>query len=474
MKLALRTDELHGRLKSLSPIHFVGVGGSGMLPLAEFTATFNCAVTGSDLRPTVNPSSFRFALEGSAQAARFLSEANSIVYSSAISSSHPAMQEARTAGKKILHRSELLALFTENFKTVAVTGTHGKSTTSAMVSHVLQTSGMTPSWIIGAPFANGQAAFCRGTSDLLVIEADESDGSFLKYTPFVSIINNIELDHLDFYKTFDRVEAAFSAFISRTSSAGGVVYPFEDETARRIAGQWAGKVSCFGKSELAAFQLLNSSSQGLWSVVEFLYAKRGIGFSLPMPGHHNILNALAAIAACSLVGVDPVKSGAALESFPGVARRLQRYTSPDGRMIFDDYAHNPGKINSCLLGLRGAFPERRLIAVFQPHRFTRISSLYDQFVMAFSVPNTFVVVLPVYAAGEPSQTGFEPEKIARDIADTAAVQTFAAQTLKEASDLVESIIDRNLDLVVTLGAGDVWRVAENLAHGSQPSLLAPT
>jgi UDP-N-acetylmuramate--alanine ligase len=135
-------------------------------------------------------------------------------------------------------------------------------------------------------------------------------------------------------------------------------------------------------------------------------------------------------------------------------------------MIFDDYAHNPGKINSCLLGLRGAFPERRLIAVFQPHRFTRIASLYEQFVRAFSVPNTYVVVLPVYAAGEASQTGFEPERVARDIASAGAAQTFAAQTLKEASDLVESIIDRNLDLVVTLGAGDVWRVAENLAHGS--------
>jgi len=439
-----------------------------MLPLAEFSATFNCTVTGSDLRPTTSASNFRFALDGSTDAARLLSEAKCIVYSSAISSNHPAMQEARTTGKKIMHRSDLLAIFTETFKTMAVAGTHGKSTTSAMVSHVLQTCGLSPSWIIGAPFANSQAAFCRGTSDFLVIEADESDGSFLKYSPFVSIINNIELDHLDFYKTFDRVEAAFRSFISRTSSAGGLVYPFEDEALRRIAGEWRGNVSCFGKSKLAAFQFLNSSSRGLMSKVEFLFAGRRFGFSLPMPGQHNILNALAAIAACNLVAVDPAESCKALESFPGVARRLQRYPSPDGRMIFDDYAHNPGKIKSCLLGLRDAFPERRLIAVFQPHRFTRISSLYDQFVRAFAVPNTCVVVLPVYAAGEAAQTGFEPERIARDIAGTAAVQTFAAQTLKEASDLVESIIDRNLDLVVTLGAGDIWRVAENLAHGSQP------
>ena len=456
--------DLAEQLSRLAPIHFVGVGGSGMAPLAELVATYGISCSGSDLNTPKANSYIRYYLQGSDDESRAIRSSTTVVYSSAIATNHPSMLLAAELKKNVFHRSDLLAIFSESFKTIAVSGTHGKTTTSAMICHILRTMNLEPSWVIGANFADGRPAFRRGHSDLLVIEADESDGTFLKYRPFISIVNNIEPDHMDFYITNDRLRQAFSNFLDKTSNDGCIVYCKDDPTTASVALTVPRRHVCFGTSEASDSRLLHSRSNGLLMVGEVRIGKEHLTFKLPMAGKHNAINAVGALSACGALGLDVSAAAAALTTFPGVARRLQVYPSKNGALIFDDYAHNPGKIRSCLSGLSAAFPSRRIIAVFQPHRFSRIASLYDSFVESFSFGNIRVVVLPVYAAGEPHRAGFEPTRLAEDIGRESGVKTFSANSLKEAADLVKSMMDPNLDLLVTIGAGDVWHVAKDISE----------
>ena len=456
--------DLVEELAALAPLHFVGVNGSGMRPLAEFVATFGCAVTGSDLTPAFGRSLVKFAAEGSPEDLDLIAKAGTIVFSSAIPEGHPTLREASLRAKVTLHRSLLLARITSAFKTIAVAGTHGKSTTSALVAHGLGGLGLDPSWIIGAPFADGRSSYHRGKGELLVIEADESDGSFLRYSPFIAVLNNIEPDHMDFYQTIERLEGAFGSYAANVCAEGTLVYWQDSPSVARAIAGFSGKRLSFGETVGSDLRLLETATSGLKTTATFLNHGSRRQFKLPLPGRHNVLNGLAAICVLLLLDQPAETSCLALESFPGIERRLQPYTSVSGALIFDDYAHNPGKIRSLLAGLTDAFPERRVVAVFQPHRYSRISSLYEDFVTAFKGKSVVVVVLPVYAAGEPVISGYEAETIARDISKGSGAKTFFAPTLKAGADLVKSIIDLNNDLVVTIGAGDVWLVAKDLSE----------
>ncbi len=463
----LGTPALIQALKELSPIHFIGVGGSGMRPLAELASKLlssQGAVSGSDVEAFKELSSVEFGLEGSPAAERLLDGAKSVVYSSAITKTHLALTTARAKNLNLLHRSELLALFTRHFKTIAVAGTHGKSTTSALITHALREVGLDPSWIIGAPFADGVPSYGLGKSSLLVIEADESDGTFLRYAPTVAVLNNIEADHMDFYQSLGRLEQAFETYVRSVPDQGGVCFWQDSPAVQRAVASFSGRRCSFGLDTAAQLRLVSQTPAGLSTMVHMTFEGRLFTLNLPLPGQHNVLNALAAISALQLVGVGIEGASKALSSFSGVKRRLQRHPGPEGVLVFDDYAHNPGKIRGCLAGLTAAFPGRHLIAVFQPHRFSRLSSLYNEFVTAFLGFSVTVVVVPVYASGEAFQEGFDPKKMAVDIETLSHVKTFSAANLKDASKLVKSIMNNADDLVVTLGAGDVWRVAEDLAR----------
>ena len=455
--------DIASKLLPLSPIHFLGIGGSGMAPLAEFSASFGAKISGSDLVAPGWLDSKSFFKQGEPGEESAISSANTVVFSSAISKDNPALTFAKKHGKTLMHRSDLLALFSNSSHTLAVAGTHGKTTTSALIAHILSQLGQKPSWIIGAAFADGVPAFRRGDSGLLVIEADESDGSFVKYQSVISVVNNIEPDHMDFYGNDENLRAAFAQFVAHTKSGGAIVFNADDASASLLASQSGHKHLGFGTSLSADIRLLHSRSSGLSTMGEAALQGKSFTFRLPLPGLHNAFNAVAAITACYAMGLDHQACAAALNSFPGVSRRLQRYKTKSGALVFDDYAHNPGKIRSCLSGLSAAFPDKRILAVFQPHRFSRISSLYDQFVTSFRVPRVRVVVLPVYASGEPHSAGFGPDRIARDIAQGSGIETFHAASLKAAGDLVKSMMDPDLDLLVTIGAGDVWRVANDVS-----------
>lgn len=459
----LGRPEIFRHLKDLEPIHFLGVCGSGMAPLAELTAALGVIITGSDLSQHSRLDASKYAIQGSAAEDGALRLAKSVVFSSAISADNPSLLNARRLGKIILHRSDLLSIFSRSYKTISIAGTHGKTTTSALLAHILWSLNSSPSWIIGANFSDGRQAFHLGDSDILVIEADESDGSFTKYKNFISVVNNVEPDHLDYYLTIDNLHKAFSGFLESTSLEGAVVFNADDAVARKLALNSGRTQVGFGFSELATFRLAHIRAQGLSTTGQFSTDKKNIVFKIPLTGRHNALNAMAAIAVSSCLGHDPEACAKTLISFPGVSRRMQPYENKLGALVFDDYAHNPGKIQSCLHGLLSAFPDRRIIAVFQPHRYSRVSSLYTEFTSAFRSPRTKVIVLPIYSAGEAPIAGYEPESLALDIAKTSGVETFASHSLKDAADLVKSFMDPQIDLLVTIGAGDVWRVAQDVA-----------
>ena len=456
-------DSLKAKLSEMGPIHFLGVAGSGMRPLAQFAHACGAVITGSDSSTLPVSMPFPVSHDGSEMALQQLAQAKTVVFSSAIKGAHPALQFATSSGKGLLHRSEFLGLLTAHYKTISIAGTHGKSTVSALITHILLRTGQEPSWIIGAAFANGREAFGVGSSNLLVIEADESDGTFLRYHSEIGLINNVEPDHLDFYGEFSSLRDMFGKFAATISPTGTCVY-LADSTDSSMAASYA---SCesrgFGCSDGNAGTLVHWEPRELASLVSVSIFGETVDFHLPLTGRHNALNALAAILIAERVGVMPSTAAAALGDFPGVSRRLQRYPAKSPLLVFDDYAHNPGKILGCLQGLRAAFPERRILAIFQPHRYSRISSLYHEFIRCFAIDNALVIVLPVYAAGESPRPGYSPEDLAAAIATSSGTQTFWAATLKDASNLVKSMADPLHDVVVTLGAGDVWTVAATIS-----------
>jgi UDP-N-acetylmuramate--alanine ligase len=434
-----------------------------MRPLAEFAASFSCLVSGSDKASSGHKTSFQIASENSELAKDLIANAKTIVYSSAISQNHPTLTEGRARGINLFHRSELLALISRHYKTIAIAGTHGKSTTSAMTCHALESLGERPSWIIGAPFASGLDSVKRGGGPWLVIEADESDGSFLRYSTFISVLTNIDADHMDYYQTIDRLQEAFKTYVSNTNAEGGVVYCGDHPAVVKASAGFAGKKISYGMTSTNDLLAKHYEAKGLSATSQVNFLNGVSALQLPLPGQHNTTNALAAIGVALHLGHTLADATKVMASFPGVQRRMQRYLSSSGAIIFDDYAHNPGKILSCIAGISEAFPHRRIVACFQPHRFSRISSLYTDFISSFRAKNIVVVVLPVYASGEAPIKGFEPERIAADIAKMSGAQTFSAPTLKGGAELIKSILDPNSDVVVTIGAGDVWQVAQRLS-----------
>lgn len=455
--------ELKSELSALCPIHFVGAAGSGMRPLAEFTHALGMRVSGSERKIEGIKSSFLMTVENSESDKKLVINAKTIVYSSAISNNHPSLELAKESKINVIHRSELLAMISRHYKTIAVAGTHGKSTTSAMVAHMLQTLGQSPSWIIGAPFAHGHDSFSVGRGPWLVIEADESDGSFLRYRPFVSILTNVDADHMDYYQTVDRLHEAFRAYVQNTDPLGGVVVCGDHTSARQCAEVFAGLRISYGFDEANDLIAFHYKAFGLSASSKVMIGGKSETLSLPLPGKHNTSNALAAIGAGQVLGLPLSQTVEALASFPGVRRRMQRYETRSGVIIFDDYAHNPVKIASCIQGLEEAFPDRRLIVCFQPHRFSRISGLYADFISCFRARKILVIVLPVYASGEAPIKGFEPPRIATDIAKASGAQTFSASTFKGCAELIKSFVVPEQDLIATIGAGDVWQIARSLS-----------
>jgi UDP-N-acetylmuramate--alanine ligase len=449
----------------LGPVHFVGVGGVGMSGIARIMLTRGIAVSGSDAKDVPVLAALR-AL-GGAVGTGFdpgrLASARAVVASSAIRDDNVELVEARRRGLLVLHRSQALHAVMAGRRVAAVAGTNGKTTTSSMLTVALQHAGWDPSFAIGGELAGAGTNAHDGTGDVFVAEADESDSSFLVYTPELSVVTNVQPDHLDHYGTPEAVEAAFAEFSRRLGRDGTLVTCVDDPGAERLARLAVAegrRVVTYGESELADVRLADVTPVG--SGVRFTLVERGrrVGeLALRVPGHHNALDATAAYAAAVSLGAPSGLVREGLQAFTGTRRRFEDRGSAAGVRVYDDYAHNPAKVAAAVATGRQVAGEGRLLVVFQPHLYSRTLDFADAFGAALSSADE-VVVMDVYAAREDPVPGVTGALVAEavDLPDdrVAYVPSWSAV----APAVVERVSPG--DLVLTVGAGDVTMIGREV------------
>lgn len=464
-------SQLKALLSPLEPFYFLGIGGSGMAPLAHFVYEAGFTLRGFDQSPaaSTNPELTGISFTTDPLATDELKTAKTIVRSSAIKEDHPLLKKAHELGLKVLHRSELLAIVSRAFKLITVSGTHGKSTTSALISYLLTSLDQDPSYILGASLLaedqdpDAARASRLGGSDLLVIESDESDGSFLNYRPQIAVVTNIDADHMEHYGSMERMTETFQKHLGNLPEDGTAVLFWDHERVRTLGFDIPlERRLAYGTFLGCDVRMMRFSQEGFEGRFAVMVDKSWVDVTLPQIGKHNAINALAALAVVHTLKLSVTHAARELATFPGVARRLTKYFHDERCLIYDDYAHNPVKISSCLSGLRAAFPKSIIVAVFQPHRYTRLEHLYQDFMKSFSDVNR-VLVVPVYAAGEAPLLGVTTERIARDIAVQSQVEAQACGSLKDAEELLQYIETEQHTIIVTIGAGDVWTIARNLS-----------
>ena len=451
--------------RDVGPIHFVGIGGIGMSGIAEMLHGLGTPVQGSDRADGANVQRLRklgIAVEVGHSGAN-LGDARVVVVSTAIRADNPELVAARERKLPVVRRAEMLAELMRFKKCVAVAGTHGKTTTTTLVSALLDAGGLDPTVINGGVIEAYGSNARQGSGEWMVVEADESDGTFLKLPAEVALVTNIDPEHLDHYGTFDAAKAAFRSFVENVPFYGFASMCLDHpEVQRMVATIEDRRVVTYGESPQSEVQFSNVRAEGAVSIFDVTIRPRPGARSgepvvmrdlrLPMPGRHNISNATGAIAVAHNLGVSAEAIHSGLSGFRGVKRRFTHAGAWDGVQIYDDYAHHPVEIRAVLSAARGA-ADGRVIAVVQPHRYTRLRDLYDDFAACFNDADT-VVVTPVYEAGEQPIEGVSAEGLVTRIraAGHRDARTVAGPT--EIAPLVAGLA-RSGDFVVMCGAGNI-------------------
>ncbi len=450
----------------LGRVHFVAIGGAGMSGVARIMLADGLTVSGSDARDS--PVLHALAAEGAqvhvGHDAAHVEEVDTVVISSAIRDANPELTAARARGLRVLHRAQALAATMVGSRRVAVAGANGKTTTTSLLTVALQSCGLDPSFAVGGELAKHGTNAHRGSGDVFVVEADESDGSFLVYRPDVAIVTSVQPDHLDFYGDLATVEEAYRAFVATVSVGGLLVVCVDDPGARALAGSApseGARVLTYGEADDADVRVTEIAHRGLaWSAVLVVGGDRH-RLQVLMPGRHNILNATAAFAAAT-VGLgqpaDRVLSG--LASFTGTRRRFEPKGRAAGVQVVDDYAHNPGKVSAVVEAARQLLDDAgsgRLVVVFQPHLYSRTRDFATELGSSLSGADV-VVVMDVYAAREDPVPGVSGRLVAEAVtaARTGAVVHYVPRW-SAVADVVARLA-RPGDLVLTVGAGDVTMV----------------
>ncbi|MDI6844311.1 MAG: UDP-N-acetylmuramate--L-alanine ligase [Anaerosomatales bacterium] len=447
--------------------HFIGIGGAGMSALARVLVERGVPISGSDLKESRYaqalvdlgvPVTFGHAAEN-------LGDPEVVVVSSAIPETNPELAEARRRGLPVWSRAEMLAHLGRGLKTLAVAGTHGKTTTSSMLATVLSSLGCDPTFLIGGELNDMGSNARSGSGEFYVVEADESDGSFVRLDPFVAVVTNIEADHLDHYGSLDEVVAAFGDFIAKTSPSGAVVVCGDDERLAAVARRRSrARVITYGASEGVDVHFRPLEQRGLgWSFEATFPDGTVVGCVTSVPGLHNVSNATAVLAATWALGLDVSGAAAALAGFSGVRRRFERVAEVEGIIVVDDYAHHPTEIRATLRAARQAAGARRIFAIFQPHRYTRTATLAREFGEAFGDADK-VVLMDVYAAGEAPIPGVSGKSILDAVLEHDAHAQVAY--FPHRADVAPYVAKRARpgDMVMTLGAGDVTVLARDVVR----------
>ena len=444
-------------------VHFIGVGGIGMSGLAEILRTLEFDVSGSDLREGENTRNLqrlgvRIDVGHRAQNVR---GADVVVYTSAVSPDNPELVEARLHGIPAIARAEMLAELMRVKYGIAIAGSHGKTTTTSLVATILRAAGFDPTVVVGGRMASLSSNARLGAGDLLVAEADESDGSFLRLTPTIAVVTNIDAEHLDFYKTHDAVKEAFLAFLEKVPFYGLSVLCLDHPHVQDLLPRVQRRHVTYGLSSQAQYSARHVSFRGLST--SFVAYRRGepLGeFSVRMPGQHNVLNTLAAIAVADELEVPLDVMKESLSTFHGVARRFSIVDEAEGVTLVDDYGHHPAEIEATLSAARNAY-DRRILVAFQPHRYTRTESLWDDFTRSFNKADV-VLVCDIYAAGERAIAGISSERLAKAIAEHGHG---AVRYVRDRAELAAELarLARPGDVVIALGAGDINKVLASVA-----------
>ncbi len=438
-----------------SKFHFIGIGGIGMCGLAELLHNMGAKVSGSDLSENANTDRLKElgvkVFKG--HQAENVGDADVVVFSSAVQSSNPEVQMARAKQIPLIPRAEALAEIMRLKRGVAVAGTHGKTTTTSMTASIFLQAKAQPTIVVGGRFDLIKSTALLGDGEWLIAEADESDGSFNKLSPEIAIITNIDSDHMDFYKSFENLQKAFLAFAQKVPFYGTCIVCGDDPMVRTLFEHFPKRICFYGFNDNNDFVL--KGENGKYQVFENTNSnlKKLGNLEIHVPGHHNALNALASVIAGMKAGISFEICQAGIAQFAGVDRRFHFKGEKNNIKVYDDYGHHPTEVRATLQGFREKFPDRRLVVLFQPHRFSRTESCWHEFTHCFT-QSDLLILTDIYAAGEAALPGVTSERLASEVKHENCIY------LKKDAGLVKAIHSqlKSGDVFLTLGAGDGWKV----------------
>jgi len=441
-------------------IHLVGIGGIGMSGIAELLLNLDYFISGSDLRKT-EVTEHLSDLGGKiflGHRPQNIDGADVVVFSSAIKGDNPELVEAREKSIPVIPRAEMLAELMRLKYGIAVAGSHGKTTTTSMIGSILTMGGFDPTVVIGGRLNIWGGSNARlGRSDFLVAEADESDGSFLALSPSIAVISNIDHEHIDFYHSMNNLRKTFIDFINKIPFYGRAILCVDDKEVHGLIPELTKSYLTYGLNSQADIRASGISKEGLNTTFDVIFKGRLAGnVTISIPGKHNILNALAAVGVGLELDIDFKYIREGLKDLGGLKRRFEIKDERDGILFLDDYGHHPTEIMATLSAAKECWPDRRLVVVFQPHRFTRTKDLYDKFVISFNQAD-FLIITPIYGAGEEPIEGVDSKTLYQGIRNHGHRAVTYCDSAEDAiSELLDTI--RPGDIVLTLGAGDIHLV----------------
>jgi UDP-N-acetylmuramate--alanine ligase len=445
-------------------IHFVGIGGIGMSGIAELLINLDYTVSGSDMK--VSPVTVRISNLGGTifpdHKADNIEGADVVVYSSAVPQDNPEVVEARERNIPVIPRAEMLAELMRLKYGIAVAGAHGKTTTTSMVASILMHGNLDPTVVIGGRLDIWGGSNAKlGQGDILVAESDESDGSFLTLSPTIAVVTNIDLEHVDHYGDMDTIRSTFVDFINKIPFYGTAILCLDNEEIQNIMPLLKKPYLTYGMTSQADIQAKDIRQGTFQTEYEVFFNDASLGqVVVGMPGSHNILNSLAAIAVgLELeIGIEDIKKG--LKDLGGLERRFQIKGEKSGILVMDDYGHHPTEIMATLETAKTCWPDRRLVVLFQPHRYSRTKALFDRFVISFNQADA-LIVMPLYSAGEKPLEGVDSERLFRGIKAHGHREIILCRDRNEVMPLLQNLL-RSGDVVMTLGAGDVHAIGSEL------------
>ena len=445
-------------------IHLVGIGGIGMSGIAELLLNLDYFISGSDLRKT-EVTEHLSDLGGKiflGHRPQNINGADVVVFSSAVKGDNPEIVEARERSIPVIPRAEMLAELMRLKYGIAVAGSHGKTTTTSMIASILTEGGFDPTVVIGGRLNIWGGSNARlGRSDFLVAEADESDGSFLALSPSIAVVSNIDHEHIDFYRSMNNLRKTFVDFINKIPFYGRAILCVDDKEVQGLIPKLTKSYLTYGLNPQSDIRASGISKEGLNTTFDVIFKSRLAGnVTISIPGEHNILNALAAVGVGLELDIDFKYIMEGLKNPGGLKRRFEIKDERGGILFLDDYGHHPTEIIATLSAAKECWPDRRLVVVFQPHRFTRTRDLYDKFVISFNQAD-FLIITPLYGAGEEPIPGVDSRTLYQGIRNHGhRAVTYCDSTEDTISELLDQI--RPGDIVLTLGAGDIHLVGTDL------------